>query len=411
MDKVLVIKPNGEAIPCTRVVHQQQTWVGLLQMHAIFLSKTALQSFKNGLKKHGVKQRLATPLERRFMAWTKAVGARAASCTLLELTSLCQMLHQFIFEPTIISTIASIQHLPAQAVEDQMGNDLGVQRPIKLPQLKLSRADYSMHFSLHPAEQEKEPVKSQVQALFAWLKEDIQLDRQNAPLAFRTRENMAKHIWQYLGFLQLHLKRDQVSLLDFLDLNRYASYISFHKGKGNCYSTIVVHITTAKSILHYLGATNRATIVQIQESKAWLSTVQKQLAMLMPKAVPDLELPKAHTVVRYITQFSVRVFQQTPKLSSGQPYTPVQARNIHDAALACCMFGYLPPVRLVCLRTLQLPNTNGCLTPGCTRHGCQGNRLLVKDGHFHMLLSHYKVERRSVIDPHPSYTLIDVHHK
>ena len=74
----------------------------------------------------------------------------------------------------------------------------------------------------------------------------------------------------------------------------------------------------------------------------------------------------------------------------------VQARTLHNACLVTCMFGYIPPVRLACvrhLRTLQPPQTTGCHTPDCQTQGCKGNRLEVKprDNSLHIILSHYNM--------------------
>ena len=59
--------------------------------------------------------------------------------------------------------------------------------------------------------------------------------------------------------------------------------------------------------------------------------------------------------------------------------TAATSRQLHDAALACMMFGYMPPLRLACLRTLTHPSYQGpCIHPDCIRPGCRGNRLIVR---------------------------------
>ena len=72
------------------------------------------------------------------------------------------------------------------------------------------------------------------------------------------------------------------------------------------------------------------------------------------------------------------------------------ARLMHDAALVCCMFGYMPPIRLSCLRTLLCPEyLGGCPHPDCTRPECKGNRLVVLNASpavVEMHLPHHKNE-------------------
>ena len=55
------------------------------------------------------------------------------------------------------------------------------------------------------------------------------------------------------------------------------------------------------------------------------------------------------------------------------------ARDLHDVALACTMFGYLPPMRAMSICSLLHPNYQGeCLFPSCNRpHKCHGNRLII----------------------------------
>ena len=52
--------------------------------------------------------------------------------------------------------------------------------------------------------------------------------------------------------------------------------------------------------------------------------------------------------------------------------------QLHDALLACTIFGYLPPIRLACIRSLlHLSYKGPCPHPDCTQEGCTGNRLVI----------------------------------
>ena len=408
-DKVLVVQVSGEGVWCSRIRYSSGTWVSQMQIHSNFFPSFPIQTFKWNTNKKGVKSRLASDVERRWLAFSEAVGPKTSKCTILELSSLCDKLPDFIFNHhQTIASIASIADLtPDTTTPSHIMSQSSSLFPLVLPPCKLSRAELKMEYSLISAKQQRQPLKTQIEKLFNWLKEPVQLDRTGRALSHRTMENMRKHISQYLGFLQMHLEKQQVSLSDFLDLHSYSAYISFHKAKGNVYSTIVVHITSAKQILQHLQSTNFTAVSKLHTAKEWLSRLQKQLAMLMPKPIANPEdLPEAHQIVRLIENFKQTTLASLPTVT--EPPTLQQARAIHDALLACCMFSYMPPVRLVCLRTLQMPMTEGCHTEGCTRLGCQGNRIICKPTEFHLLLSHYKVDHRFVLffSLHPLFSIL-----
>ena len=393
-----MVQQSGQGVWCSRIRYPSGTWVSQLQIHTNFFPSFPLQTFKWNTNKKGVKSRLASDVERRWLAFTEAVGPKTSKCTVLELFSLCSKLPDFIFnQQDTIASIATIANLtPDTTTPSNYQSQPSSSFPLVLPSCRLTRAELRMEYSLSSAEQQGQPLKSQIEKLFNWLKEPVQLDRTGRALGYRTMENMRKHIWQYLGFLQMHMNKGQVSLWDFLNLETYSAYISFHKAKGNVYSTIVVHITSAKKILQHISSTNFSAVTKVHRAKEWLSRLQKQLAMLMPKPIANPEdLPEAHDIVRLIDTFKQTTLASMPEIT--QPPTMQQARAIHDALLACCMFSYMPPVRLVCLRTLQMPMTEGCHTEGCTRLGCQGNRIICKPTAFHLLLSHYKVDHRFAI--------------
>ena len=57
-------------------------------------------------------------------------------------------------------------------------------------------------------------------------------------------------------------------------------------------------------------------------------------------------------------------------------------RQLYDAVLSCTMFGYLPPVRLSCIRSMTHPSYSGPrLHPDCKLQGCRGNRVVIEREH------------------------------
>ena len=74
--------------------------------------------------------------------------------------------------------------------------------------------------------------------------------------------------------------------------------------------------------------------------------------------------------------------QQAEQAYVDQGASLAACRQLHDAALSCTLFGYLPPVRLSCIRSMTHPSYSGpCLHPDCKQSDCRGNRLIIQREH------------------------------
>lgn len=102
-------------------------------------------------------------------------------------------------------------------------------------------------------------------------------------------------------------------------------------------------------------------------------------------------LPSAEALLKVIHHHQEQVLAAIQ--STGM--TSSLARSLHDLALASTVFGHLPPIRLLCIRSLMHPSYDGpCEHSGCV-HGpsCHGNQLEKTGGHgLHMQLPHHKNE-------------------
>lgn len=270
--------------------------------------------------------------------------------------------------------------------------------PLQLPPNPVPAADMSCHFSLPARQRQQQPLKAEMLALTAWFTEPVQLDRQGGPVVPSTMDNLSRAIYQYLGFLYHFMGKSQATLQQFLDLHCYAAYMSFQRSKGNTYTTLSMLISFARKVAAYLKKSfvpGSMQAVGVEAALAWYNRLNNQLARVMPQASVRAELeelPSAREVVLLIEKLKQSALRSLPPL--GQIMSFESARLLHDACLACLMFGYLPPIRLVCLRTLQLPTTAKCLVPGCLKPGCRGNRLGWLGGHLALYLNHYKVEKK-----------------
>lgn len=267
--------------------------------------------------------------------------------------------------------------------------------PLQLPPNPVAAEEMGFHFSLSQRDQQQQPLARDLADFETWLTTPVQLNRAGGPVAPRTLQNLLKHVSQYLGFLKLHLGGDNLSLLNFLNLNTYAAYVSFQRAKGNTYNTVSQQLATARKTLDFLSQRGGETASRAEAARGWLSRLNKQLATTLPQGsdMTDLsDLPAAHEIVQLIEKHKCNAYNSLPP--PGQPASFETARALHDSALTCLIFGYHPPIRLVCLRTLQLPDSPKCLFGGCLKAGCRGNRLVWEDNHLTMLLNHYKVERK-----------------
>ena len=98
---------------------------------------------------------------------------------------------------------------------------------------------------------------------------------------------------------------------------------------------------------------HKPTVAELTEEGKWMDAAP--LVQLISKARKDI-VATVHTYV----------------------IGPTTARELQDVTLACTIFGYLPPVRLACIRTLLHPGYKGeCLYPDCRRPECHGNKLMI----------------------------------
>lgn len=268
--------------------------------------------------------------------------------------------------------------------------------PNRLPACSLSPVQLNTKYSLPQSDLDKDPVKTQIADYIGWLTGGPNTDRGNAAsAAHRTVENLTKVVHQYLGFRKHFENVVNFSLWDSLDGHSIAAYLSFHKTKGNTFGTITAQIAGFRKLLKYLESktANQTTHQHINKQVTWLSNMNSQLQHAMPRVEPEISLPAAHEVIRHIEALRLNAIQARP--AQGQSWSLEAARLFHDGALACLMFGYLPPVRLLCLRTLQHPDVAGCLHKGCTIQNCQGNKVIrLETGELQLQLSHFKVEKK-----------------
>lgn len=244
------------------------------------------------------------------------------------------------------------------------------------------------------------PLIHQLASLKRWLTNPIQLDRDCAAIGSRTLRNLLTDVFLYLGYLHCYENQSSPNLEAFLSLESYAAFISFQVAKGNSHNSLAHQLAHAKRVTQFLA---RGPGSGLQDSVAamhsWMHRLKGQLTSLLikPRAdVGQLEADgawmDARTIVTALESFRLQVLRQLPEYGD---YSLSTARLLHDACLVNTLFGYLPPVRVACIRHLQLPSaTVGCLDGDCRIPGCRGNRLEFKPDGLYMCLPHHKNQKK-----------------
>ena len=251
-------------------------------------------------------------------------------------------------------------------------------------------------------------LKDQVTAFQSWSRERIQLDRLQKAISPATWHNISNTVYLYLGFLYNHLRVKQAALgLEcFLNLQHYSKFMAYQVDKRRSMTSLTQVFSHTNKVISFLSrqsaSPSQSLITKCENTSRWLQRLRQQLGHHMHKERKDMgslmaadKWVDAASLVAMIDEFARAAVAKAPARGECIHFA---ARDLHDACLVSCMFGHLPPVRLVCLRTLQVPGSPKCLVAGCIRKHCRGNILEVQSsGALNMVFSHYKVDQKYVL--------------
>ena len=272
---------------------------------------------------------------------------------------------------------------------------------MSLPHTTVPRARWSQPYSLSLFKRELQPLKADLVAFQAWCTAAQQFDRPGGPLADSTLECVLATLFLYLGFLEHHWGVAEPGFHDLLIAEEIVQFLGFSVDKGRSIDSLRNIISHMRKALIWMVNTKPELQIRVTELLSWLERVQKQLVITIPKRKRDISAlegegkwVEAEELVVKVAEFERRVREEVGKVPEEEPLGLAHARLLHDCCLAACMFSYLPPLRLVCLRSLYLPVVPGCSKSDCRYHNCQGNRLCYKNDKLHIKLSHYKVDKK-----------------
>ena len=359
----------------------------------------------------GLAQRTATPKELDFLHAAGAIKLRASNTALISLPLLAYAVQRVASKshlvPAILDLAKACSHLPGMTVDltptmcAASPAPLPIQAPVQLPECTTVWETFPKHYSLNEKLQNQAPVHQEMSKFVAWLSTPIMMNRAGKFSADRTVQNIVKNVYLYLGYTHWQYNLWEFSLDLFLDLDIYSNYISFQVAKKNGRACLTQQLSNARKVCTFLKVdADSHKEARINAVVDWLITLSKQIVTILPKPVTDIAaleeegkwLPAEELVV-VLDKFRLEAMRHVP-LDEGVCLSQYAARLVHDAALSATMFGHIPPPRLSCIRTLQVPWKSGCADAECVRgpcgHCCKGNTVEMRGEDMWLVFSHHK---------------------
>lgn len=355
-----------------------------------------------------------SPMDRVRMMRLGALGTHAVAAKLASMTVCVKTLSYFDCAATLCERLRALRRLEDC---DLVGDDarlLMLNRPaeltpvavtpsgplpLSLPPCRLSPQQLtSRHGLLSTAKHliSAFPLKQQMQELKVWSQKPIQLDRDGIAIRARTWEGIEKEVYLFLGFVHAFHGIAIPNLRHFLEAPLIAALLSYHQAAGHSYNTINNVFSAIKRVLAWLSCQSGVEAATMQQLLAWVGRLHKQVRQSMARDRIDVDsLAQNNSWCSAAALLGVMEGSRASVMAELQesPMTLGLARRLHDALLGCFMFGWLPPQRPSCVRTLLSPYYTGpCMDPDCRKPlECQGNKVHLRpDGSMYVELRHHK---------------------
>ena len=231
-------------------------------------------------------------------------------------------------------------------------------------------------------------LQLQIHAFHAWCTDGVRMDRDIRYTAVQqdTWDATHKVLTGYMGYcLKFRgMAGTDLSLDLFGDPMVYSHYISFHVARGVGCPYLRKTLSHSRKVVAWLASTRPHLKEHFTRVEHWLEVLSRQAPFAAPSNRRAYNLPSAKDILLFqagVEGLATSMWEDW--LLHSDPSQPVTMPMMHakvcmDAALLGLMFGYVPPVRLACIRTCIHPSHVGgpCLDTDCaTPHTCKGNRL------------------------------------
>ena len=271
------------------------------------------------------------------------------------------------------------------------------------PPLLQHRERYSM--TQHATLARTQLLQTQMGEFHMWCTRAFQAGRSSDAVQGITWEGIHKEVMLFLGFAHYKKGWVQPGLAAACDAALISTYISSRKESGHGYSTLCKSFMCLDKVLEWWQGkhgTSVDDVAAVAALRTWLSGMRVQLSKVMPRLGRDpvtlREQGKWMDAWEVVALFEKhRLWAMNSHGAGAGPLALDVARRIHDVALCCCMFGWMPPLRVSCIRSMMIPSYSGlCRVEGCLAAfpACTGNRLSYRDGHLQFFLPHHKNSRR-----------------
>ena len=249
--------------------------------------------------------------------------------------------------------------------------------------------------------------KAQLDELRAWCTADFQAGRgRTGAVQQITWEGIESECLLLLGFAHYKKGWMQPGLAAVCNASLLSSYLSSRRASGHKFSTMSKSVYSLCKVLdfwHSKPTLGPEVKLRITALNAWLRDMRGQLGQSMPRVVRDPETMKeqgewmeAKDVVRLYDE--KRRWAMERYADPGKRMRYKNAKKVHDIAMLNVMFGYMPPLRLSCIRTLLMASNEGsCTEPECVKkepNTCRGNRMRSVGGEMQFHLPHHKNTKR-----------------
>ena len=392
--KCVLDVPGRDACPVVRAADEKGgIWLPAQQMHGILepmlTSACSLAAFERLFHGKASKRLLSGP-DRSQLVSLGAAQPRSSHVSMVKLHALIKALKGRL-SPQGKGILAGLQGLKDLRQVFPWGASLSGQwqAPDPLPDRLPSSTTISPRrfkaVSLSktaPSLLQAKPLSEQLASFEEWLTSKIQLNRDGHGLASSTWQNIYTHLLHFLGFIHKHCSVPLPSLVDFLRPDLHSIFLRHCIEKKTKFYASRHHVYVSSKVIKWLfGQQQRGGHESLPKLIVWLQRAASQIKDSAPiprKNVQAMTAAGTWVTAAQLLDGVVRGKQLAETAASHPPITLYIARDLHDAALSCCIFGYLPPPRLSCLRTCTIPSFSGpCMHPDCKdRDSCHGNQLL-----------------------------------
>jgi hypothetical protein len=399
---------SGHVVLAKLVNAQKIPLVCMKQLNTLVCPQATPAAFRNGVARVAnptLKQ--ATPVQIFQLKQMQALLPSASVCQLGSVDTACRVVQTLGVSRVVVQSLRmqtpyeAVPSLPPQnkqptlcAASGSLSTTTGL--PTSLPKCPISgqqlKADYGL-LKCKPQLARATPLSHHVKQLEAWLREPVQTDRPGKCLSSQSWAGVQKLLYMYLGFIHKFHGVQLPTLPDFLNANLIMHYIGFCQARGLVADTVKLYLMQMVCIIQYLQA-KQGSSLRMQELLVWVATLKKQLRHAFPQPKKDpvdlLEQGKAAppgVLLAHLEAKRLKVLDLVK--SKGRCFEAAKAN--HDWCMVACLFGWLPPLRSSCIRTLMHPtNTQGCLDADCTASNCKGNCLTYTGDKLRVLLTHHK---------------------